>query len=82
VREADRERDDVAVDKNRPHHLDVVEVIAAERAELVDQRIAVVQAGGGYDLQQLRHGIGHGTEMDRDIAALPDQIALCICDRR
>jgi len=54
MREADRERDDIAVDKDRPHHLDVVQMVAAERAEIIDQHIAIVEAFDRQDFQQLR----------------------------
>jgi hypothetical protein len=45
-------------------------------------RIAVVQAVARHHLQQFGDGVGHRAEMDRDVAALPDQTTVTVGDRR
>ena len=82
MRKADRECDDIAIDEDRPNHLDVVQMVAAERAKIIDQNVAVVQAADRQHFQQFRNGVCHRPEMDRNFPALTDQIALGIGDRR
>src|SRR5258708_13729210 len=44
VCKAYRKRDDIAVNEDRPHHLAVVQMVATERAKIVDQHVAILQA--------------------------------------
>ena len=75
MRQAEREGDHGAVDEDGADDLDVVEVVTAQGAHVVDQRVTLGEPLERVDLQQLADRVGHGAEMDGDVAALRDQVA-------
>ena len=84
MREADGECDDIAVDEDRPNHLDVVQMVAAERTKIIDQNVAVVQAAGQAGLSAVPERVSHRPEMDRNIPPWPTRspLASVIADDR
>src|SRR5260370_8422751 len=51
--EADRKRDDAAVDKDRPHHLDIVQMVSAKSTAIEDQHLPVVHVAHPQALSHL-----------------------------
>ena len=81
VGEACREGDDLTLRVNRPDRLHVGQMVAADLRQIEEPHVAGLQPLLGYPLQELADGEAHDPHVHRDVAALGDEVAVCIGER-
>ena len=82
VGEAHGKGEQPAFEEDRPDRLHVGQVIAADLGQVQEPDVARLQALGRHALQELLHREAHDAEMDGDVAALGDEVALVVGDGR
>ncbi len=82
VGQADGEGEQTAFEEDRPDRLHVGQMVAADLGQVEEPDIARLQALGGDTFEELLHREAHDAEMDRDVAALGDQVALVVGEGR
>ena len=82
VGEADGEGEQPAFEEDRPDRLHVGQVVAADLRQVEEPDVARLQPLGRHALEELLHREAHHAEMDRDVAALGDQVALVVGEGR
>ena len=82
VGKARREGHDGAVHEDRPDRLHVRQVVAADLGQVEEPDIAGLQPVARHPLQELAHGEAHHPHVHGDVAALGDEVAVGIGERR
>ena len=80
--QADGEGEEAALEEDRPDRLHVGQMVAADLGQVEEPDVARLQALGRHAFEELLHGEAHDAEMDRDVAALGDQVALVVGEGR
>ena len=82
VGEARREGDDPAFGEDRADRLHVRQVVAADLGQVQEPDIAGLQPVVRHPLQELAHGEAHDPHVHGDVAALGNEVAVGIGERR
>ena len=81
VGEACGEGDDLTLRVDRPDRLHVGQMVAADLRQIEEPHVAGLQPRRRDPLQELADGEAHDPHVHRDVAALGDEVAVCIGER-
>ena len=82
MRQARGEGNDGALHEDRPDRLHVGQVVAADLGQVQEPDVAGLQPVAGHPLQELAHGEAHHPHVHGDVAALGDEVAVGVGQRR